>query len=106
MTPNPNKRHGSERRQPTNQRERNVGHPNGEEHSRVPKGNGRNKRKMGITQTDSAGNLIILAAATVAIVWIVANDATGVGAADDGALIPTVTAWWKALVGLVQYNVK
>ena len=37
--PNPNKRKGSENRQPTNERERNVGHQNGEEHSRVPKGN-------------------------------------------------------------------
>ncbi len=34
------KRHGSERRQPSGQRQRNIGHRNGEEHSRVPKGNG------------------------------------------------------------------
>ena len=32
-------RKGAEKRQPTGSRERNVGHPNGEEHSRVPKGN-------------------------------------------------------------------
>ncbi|MBQ2614705.1 MAG: hypothetical protein IJB80_05205 [Clostridia bacterium] len=33
------KRHGNENRQPQGSRERNVGHPNGEEHSRTPKGN-------------------------------------------------------------------
>lgn len=37
---NPNKRKGSEDRQKSGDRERNVGHPNGEEHSRVPKGSG------------------------------------------------------------------
>ena len=31
---------GSENRQKSGDRERNVAHPNGEEHSRVPKGNG------------------------------------------------------------------
>ena len=30
-TPNPNKRKGSERRRPSGERERNVGHPDGEE---------------------------------------------------------------------------
>ena len=33
------KRHGNEKRKPQGSRERNVGHPNGEEHSRTPKGN-------------------------------------------------------------------
>ena len=37
---NPNKRKGSEKRQPTGERERNVGHPDSEEHSRVAKGSG------------------------------------------------------------------
>lgn len=37
---NNNKRKGSENRQPSGDRERNVGHPGGEEHSRVPKGSG------------------------------------------------------------------
>lgn len=39
FTPRNPKRHGSENRQPQGSRERNVGHPNGEEHSRTPKGN-------------------------------------------------------------------
>jgi len=35
---NPNKRKGAEDRQKAGDRERNVGHPDGEEHSRIPKG--------------------------------------------------------------------
>jgi serine protease Do len=36
--PNPNRPKGAETRQPKGERERNIGHGNGEEHSRVPKG--------------------------------------------------------------------
>jgi RHS repeat-associated protein len=36
---NPNQRRGAEDRTPSGARERNMGHPEGEEHSRVPKGN-------------------------------------------------------------------
>jgi len=36
--PNPNRRKGAEDRQQSGDRERNIGHPEGEEHSRVPKG--------------------------------------------------------------------
>lgn len=36
--PNPNRPKGAETRQPDKGRERNVGHPKGEEHSRLPKG--------------------------------------------------------------------
>lgn len=39
FTPRKDKRHGSEERQPTGSRERNVGHPKWEEHSRNAKGN-------------------------------------------------------------------
>ncbi len=39
FTPRKDKRHGSDERQPQGNRERNVGHPNGEEHSRTAKGN-------------------------------------------------------------------
>ena len=67
--PNPNKRKGSENRQPSNERERNVGHPNGEEHSRVPKGNN------GIRRSE----------AMVVIVVLVADDVTGIGTVDDAA---------------------
>ena len=40
-----NKPKGHGQRQPTGDRERNVKHPNGEEHSRIPKGNGRPIRR-------------------------------------------------------------
>ena len=36
---NPNKRKGADQRRPMGERERNVGHPDAEEHSRRPKGN-------------------------------------------------------------------
>ena len=39
FTPRKDKRRGSDDRKPQGSRERNVGHPNGEEHSRTPKGN-------------------------------------------------------------------
>ena len=79
-----NKRKGFENRQPTGDRERNVGHPNGEEHSRVPKGNrgGRRKAVLGLGMT----SLVIL--------YILANNATFVGVSDDFALVPTVKIWW------------
>ena len=35
---NPNKRKGADERKTSGERERNVGHPDGEEHSRRPKG--------------------------------------------------------------------
>ena len=45
--PRKDKRHGADKRKPSGSREQNVGHVNGEEHSRVPKGsNGRAKRTV------------------------------------------------------------
>jgi len=38
---NPNKRKGADERKQSGERERNVGHPDGEEHSRRPKGGSR-----------------------------------------------------------------
>ena len=84
MTPQKDKRKGSDSRKPTNSRERNVKHPNGEEHSRRPKGTGGIRRMM-----PYAG----MAAAFAAAAWVVANDATGIGAADDGALVVIVKAF-------------
>ena len=43
---NPNQRKGAENRQPDGQRERNVGHPDAEEHSRNPSRRGRNNRPV------------------------------------------------------------
>ena len=76
MSPRKDKRHGSEDRQKTGARERNVKHPNGEEHSRVAKGNGIKKIEYGLC--------IVLV--TVAIVTTLADDLSGIGVANDSLL--------------------
>lgn len=97
-------RHGSDLRKPSGARERNVGHPDGEEHSRVPKGN-RGIHRFEEEITDSAVTLIpcyyeptlwerIGGGAQVlvgglALVVLCIDDSTGVGAADD-AFIPCI----------------
>jgi len=45
---NPNKRKGADQRKPGGQRERNIGHPDAEEHSRRPKGGVRIPRVPGL----------------------------------------------------------
>ncbi len=84
MRPNPNKRKGSENRQPSGARERNVGHPNAEEHSRVPKGN-RGKRFEAF---------IGLTVITLVMAAIVIDDISVVGTSDNVALIPASAIWW------------
>ena len=46
FTPRKDPRKGSDSRQPTGDRERNKAHPDGEEHSRVPKGNNTGRKKF------------------------------------------------------------
>ena len=58
---------GSENRVKSGARERNVVHPNGEEHSRVPKGN------KGIRRIEAS---LTLTSISAAIIFIVANDVT------------------------------
>lgn len=96
-------RKGSQERQPSGQRERNVGHPDGEEHSRVPKG-GPRPRKFSIepelptitvpekSWTDYAlgGMTILIGGAAVIILY--ADDVTGIGAADN-SFIPVIIEW-------------
>ena len=80
---------GSENRQKSGDRERNIAHPNGEEHSRVPKGNG----VKHLTETpfeERMGNFGICLACAVAVIYLVGNDVTGAGVADDVALVPTI----------------
>ncbi len=84
--PRKDPRKGSDQRQPTGNRERNVGHPNGEEHSRVPKGNGVRRTVAAIA--------VIGISASIAI--IVVDNVIGVGVADDLALPPLVIAWDQA----------
>lgn len=83
--PTPNKRKGSGDRQPTGDRERNVGHPNGEEHSRVPKGN------RGVRRIEATVGIV---AASIVLVVLIVDDATGVGTVDDMALAPVSVIWW------------
>ena len=88
---NPNKRKGHDKRQPTGERERNVEHPNGEEHSRVPKGN------RGVRRIEATVGIV---AASLVIVVLIADDVTCAGVADDGALVPTAMIWWDCAMVL------
>lgn len=92
--PRKDSRKGSENRQPTGARERNKAHPNGEEHSRVPKGNGLKRYDPITLEKILATEVIIISA--VFIVYLVANDVTGVGVIDDAAIIPVAIIIWEA----------
>ena len=85
--PRKDSRKGSENRQNTGARERNKAHPNGEEHSRVPNDPITLKKIL-------ATEVIIISA--VFIVYLVANDVTGVGVIDDAAIIPVAIIIWEA----------
>ena len=71
-----NSRKGSENRQKTGARERQVGHPDGEEHSRVPKGN--NGIRRSITSTVTRG--LMIAGGIGIIVGTIAEDIGTYGA--------------------------
>ncbi|MCH5298026.1 MAG: RHS repeat-associated core domain-containing protein, partial [Ruminococcus sp.] len=94
-TPRKDSKKGVENRQQSGDRERNVAHPNGEEHSRVPKGNGI-KRLTETTFDERMSNFGICMACAVAVIYLVGNDFTGVGVADDVALIPTIILLWDS----------
>ena len=84
--PRKDPRKGSDKRRPSGSRERNVGHPNGEEHSRVPKGNGLRRVAAGLT----------IAGVIIVGVVLVADDLTGVGTADDAILPVLGKILWDA----------
>lgn len=95
MATRKNSKKGSANRQKSGDRERNVAHPNGEEHSRVPKGNG----VKHLTETpfeERMGNFGICLACAVAVIYLVGNDVTGAGVADDVALVPTIALLWDS----------
>lgn len=85
---------GSENRQPTEARECNKAHSNGEKHSRVPKGNGLKRYDPITLEKILATEVIIISA--VFIVYLVANDVTGVGVIDDAVIIPVAIIIWEA----------
>ena len=97
FTSRKDKRHGSENRQKTGSRERNIGHRNGEEHSREPKGKYGNTKRVVLTcdvaPLDFAATFEI-ASITLAIGFVVANDVTGGGIVDDILLERMVRALW------------
>lgn len=92
--PRKDSRKGSENRQPTGARECNKAHPNGEEHSRVPKGNGLKRYDPITLEKILATEVIIISA--VFIVYLVANDVTSVGVIDDAVIIPVAIIIWEA----------
>ena len=75
--PRIDKKHGSQNRQKSGSRERNVGHPESEEHSRRAKGNRTGVKKKSIKNAIVVGGLA----------WTLANNFTGIGISDDW-LIP------------------
>ncbi len=98
--PRKDKKKGSDQRQPTGNRERNVGHPNGEEHSRVPKGNGiRRVEEVSFLERVSSAGMVLVSG--VSIVYLVANDVSGIGVADDAALVPAFSLFWDSLSKVV-----
>jgi len=93
FTQRKDKKKGSENRGKSGARERNVAHPNGEEHSRVPKGN------KGIRRIEAS---LTLASISAAIIFMVANDVTVVGIADDEMLPEYVELWWDTAQQVVN----
>lgn len=89
---------GSDNRQKTGTRERNVAHPNGEEHSRVPKGNRSGFKRIEMNpialDTEKLLPITIITVTTVFIVVLIADDATGIGIGDNCLLTPAFALWW------------
>ena len=99
--PRKDPRKGADGRRKAGARERNVAHPNGEEHSRVPKGNGRNIRRMSETELFiSAG---VFAAACAGLIFLCADDATLIGIADDVAIAPIAKIAWDSAEKIGEY---
>ena len=100
FVPRKDKRKGSENRQKTGSRERNVAHPNGEEHSRVPKGNGVKRDEVARYNDSNMFSEPVLQEKMVASIMVVAgigatgylliNDATLIGALDDALIAPVL----------------
>ena len=94
---NPNKRKDSEKHQKSGERERNVRHPEGEEHSRVPKGSGgRAKSSKGPLRADtldSLGQAILGGAAAAGAGYLIYR-----GVRMLPSLLPPM--WWTIPVNL------
>lgn len=90
FTPRKDSRKGSENRQKSGLRERNIGHKNGEEHSRVPKGN-----RSGFHKTEEViVPVVLIVVSSVAVTYLIANDLTLAGIADDAMILPFSEIIW------------
>ncbi len=88
------KRHGSENRQPSGDRERNIGHPEGEEHSRVPKGAGsRGSNGFNRIEAEDVGKAVVGGAAAVGAGYLIYR-----GIRMLPSLLPPL--WWTIPVNL------
>ncbi len=101
FVPRKDKRKGSENRQPTGSRERNVGHPDGEEHSIKPKGNRgcatakcKDRRRMVSIGEVLWGGVGVVIAGVALVAVLVVDDASGIGAVDNAG-IPAALALVK-----------
>lgn len=93
FSPRKDKRYGSDNRQPQGSRERNVGHPNGEEHSRNAKGN-RGPRTKRSTVTQNVGKGVAVIGGSVATGYLLYRSVR---------LLPSLfpTFWWTIPANLV-----
>ena len=108
FVPRKDKRKGSENRQPTGSRERNVGHPDGEEHSIKPKGNRgvrhsemQGQEANGFNWGSALGGVGVVIAGVALVAVLVVDDASGIGAVDNAG-IPAAIALVKKGVDLIQ----
>ena len=92
--PRKDKRHGSENRQPSGERERKVKHPGGEEHGRVPKGAGsRGKTPFIRIEAEDVGKAVVGGAAAVGAGYLIYR-----GIRMLPSLLPPL--WWTIPVNL------
>ena len=99
--PRKDPRKGADTRRKTGARERNVAHPNGEEHSRVAKGNGRNIKRVSVT--DVVANIGVLVVASIGIAVVCADDVTLIGIANDTAIAPLMKIIWDCTSTIGEY---
>ena len=99
--PRKDPRKGADTRRKTGARERNVAHPNGEEHSRVAKGNGRNIKRVSVT--DVFASIGVLVVASIGIAVVCADDVTLIGIANDAAIAPLIKIVWDCTATISEY---
>ena len=84
--PRIDKKKDAYKHQKSGARERNVAHPNGEEHSRVPKGNGTHRISFNNDFIPMLGVFTLI----LVVIILVLDDSTVIGVADDALIIPII----------------